>query len=194
MRAPRELAPFREPQRRPAVGLRAERDARRPELAGDDEHVAGPRARPARHALAAAEGGDGEKHGFRCGRVAADDGHAGLGDPLVEGDHVRELGRRGHRERHEQRLRLGARRGEVAQVHRGGAKAELAPVEPVEPEVHVLDERVLRDDEPVAQERRVVLDVLDQPAALELREEAELTELREPRQRPSSARDRRPRG
>ena len=48
------------------------------------------------------------------------------------------------------------------------------------PEVHALDERVLRDDEPVRELRRVVLDPLSQPALLELGEEAQLTDLREP--------------
>ena len=43
-----------------------------------------------------------------------------------------------------------------------------------------LDEGVLRGDEPAAEVRSVVLDPGDQPAALELREQAELTELREP--------------
>ena len=66
-------------------------------------------------------------------------------------------------------------------------------VEPVEQEVHALDERVLRDDEP-ADDRRVVLDADDQPAPLELGEQAELTGLRELRQRPSSAPGRSPRG
>ena len=42
--------------------------------------------------------------------------------------------------------------------------------------------------------RRVVLDADDQPVPLELREEPELTALREPRQPPSSRSDRRPRG
>ena len=53
---------------------------------------------------------------------------------------------------------VGARRGEVAEVDRGGAKAEIAPGDPVEPEVDALDERVLRDDEPAAELRGVVLD------------------------------------
>jgi hypothetical protein len=46
--------------------------------------------------------------------------------------------------------------------------------------VHILDERVLRDDETAAQLRGVVLDPPDQPTPLELGEEAELTDLREP--------------
>ena len=54
------------------------------------------------------------------------------------------------------------------------------PVEQVEAEVHALDERVLCDDEPVAELCRVVLDPLREAALLQLGEQAELTELREP--------------
>ena len=43
-----------------------------------------------------------------------------------------------------------------------------------------LDERVLRDDEAVAELRSVVRDPGDELRALELREEPELTELAEP--------------
>ena len=60
--------------------------------------------------------------------------------------------------------------------------------------MHALDERVLRDHEPSGELRRVVLDADDQPAALELREEPELTELRKPHRRPRGDRDRLPRG
>ena len=107
----------------------------------------GTRAGPARDALAAAERGDRDEHRAGGGRVAADDRHTRLGDPLVELDHVGRLRARRQRERDEQRLRRGARGGEVAQVDRGGPKAELAPGDPVEAEVDALDERVLRDDE-----------------------------------------------
>ena len=80
--------------------------------------------------------------------------------------------------------------GEVADVRRGGPKAEIAPRDEVEAEVHALDERVLRDDETVDL-RRVVLDPLREPSPLELCEQAELPELVEPhsssiRMRPSS--------
>jgi hypothetical protein len=54
------------------------------------------------------------------------------------------------------------------------------PTNQVEAEVDALDERVLRDDEAVSELRSVVLDPLGQPTPLELGEEAELTELREP--------------
>jgi hypothetical protein len=46
--------------------------------------------------------------------------------------------------------------------------------------VDAFDQRVLGDDEPAFELRGVVLDSLCQPAPLELGEEAQLTELREP--------------
>ena len=58
---------------------------------------------------------------------------------------------------------------------------------PVEPEVHALDERVLRDDDAARELRRVVLDAGDQAEPLELGEQAELTELREPHRPPAAA-------
>ena len=69
-------------------------------------------------------------------------------------------------------------------------KPSSAPRDEVEAEVHALDERVLRHDEPVDL-RCVVLDPLREPAPLELGEQAELTRLVEPhsssiRTRPSS--------
>ena len=76
----------------------------------------------------------------------------------------------------DQRLGVGARRSEVADVHCRGAEAELAPRKPVEPEVDALDERVLRHDERRRPTRRVVLDADDQPAPLELGEEGALTD------------------
>ena len=57
-----------------------------------------------------------------------------------------------------------------------------------------LDEHVLRDDEPVAELGCVVLDAEDQAALLELRQEPELTELREPHRQPRAGRDRSPPG
>ena len=82
-------------------------------------------------------------------------------------------------ERDHEARRLGARGGEVAEIHSRGAKAEIAKRDPVETEVHALDERVLRDDQAVDL-CRVVLDRLSEPAALQLGEEAELAEVREP--------------
>ncbi len=74
----------------------------------------------------------------------------------------------------------GPGRREVAEVNGGGAEAEVAPGDPVEPEVDILDERVLCDDAAVVELGGVVLDPLHEPAPLELREQAELAEVREP--------------
>ena len=79
----------------------------------------------------------------------------------------------------DQRLRLGAGGGEVAQVDRRRLVAEVAPGRPLEAEVDSLDERVLRDDDAAVEDGRVVPDRLGEPAPGELREEPELTEIRE---------------
>jgi hypothetical protein len=50
--------------------------------------------------------------------------------------------------------------------------------------VDVLDEPVLRDDDPAGKLGRVVLDCLRETTALELLEQAELAELREPHRLP----------
>ena len=55
------------------------------------------------------------------------------------------------------------------------------------------DERVLGHDKAAAEIGSVVLDTGDQPAALELREQADLTELEKPHRPRPSARDRSPR-
>ncbi len=167
---PSELAPFGGADRRAQEPAVAERGAGAAERPGHDEEVARLRARTARHALGMAESGDGDDDEVGLRRVAAANRHAGLRDPLVERDRALEIRRR---ERHDERERLGARGGEVADVHRRGAKAELAPVEEVEAEVDSLDERVLRHDE-AFDLSRVVLDADDQAAPLELGEELEL--------------------
>ena len=61
----------------------------------------------------------------RGGRVATDHGDPGLGDPLVEGEHVREHRVRREGERDEQPERRRAGSGEVAQVDRGRPPAEV---------------------------------------------------------------------
>ena len=152
--------PFGEAQRRTRrSGARRKRGAGGAERAGDDERVAGPRASAARNAFRAPERGHAEstisepascrrrrpaRPARRCPRRARARRRARSPCGSAEGD--------------DQRLRLGAGRGEVAQVDGGGAEAEVAPGEPVEPEVDALDERVLRDDEPVAELGGVVLD------------------------------------
>ena len=96
----------------------------------------------------------------------------------------------GQPERDDQRERIGAAGGEIAEIGRSGPEPEVAPGEEVEAKVHALDQRVLRHDEPVDL-RCIVLDALRQPAPLELGEQAELPRLVEPhsssiRTRPSS--------
>ena len=55
---------------------------------------------------------------------------------------------------------------------------------PVEAEVNAFDERVLGDDDPVGELRGVVGDSTCEAAPLELREEPELAEVREPHRSP----------
>ena len=175
----RELPALLEPERRAGEPSLAERGSRGAERTGDDEAVAGSGSRAARHAARAAERRHAEQYSVGAGRVSARDRHARLVQALVQGEDVVELGVRGDGERDDERLGLGSRRGEVAEVDGGRAVARVAPPEEVEAEVDALDERVLRDDE-LADLRRVVLDALGEPAALELGQQAYLTELREP--------------
>ena len=74
-----------------AYDCRAKRRACGAERPGHDEHVTRQRARPARDTRASPECGDGDDHRVCGSRVAADDGDAGLGDPLVQRDHVGDL-------------------------------------------------------------------------------------------------------
>jgi hypothetical protein len=53
--------------------------------------------------------------------------------------------------------------------------------------VNPLDEGILGDDQPLAELRRIVSDAPRETAALQLGEQAELTELREPHRWPLSA-------
>ena len=64
-----------------------------------------------------------------------------------------------------------------------GTEAEVAPRDPVEPEVDALDEHVLRDDPPSCKLGGVVLDPLGETATLQLREQPELADVSEPRSR-----------
>ena len=167
-----EATALLEPERRPQRA--APRGTPRPRApSGPVTTSRSPGRAPARpgHALGAADRGDAQHDGVRARRVASAHGNAGLGDALrTARSHRRALG---SREADDQRDRLGARRGEVAEVDRRGAKAELAPADEVEAEVDALDERVLRHDEPLDL-RGVVLDADDEPAPLELGEELEL--------------------
>src|SRR4051812_12155663 len=148
------------------------------------EQIARAGAAPAGDPFRTAERSDGEIEALGDGGVAAEHRHPGLVQALVELEHVFELRLRRRAEPDNQPFCLGARSGEVAQVDRCGAVAELAVGRPREPEVHLLDERVLRDDEPALQLSSIVLDPAREPPALELVEEAELAELREPHRPP----------
>src|SRR5205085_4154672 len=94
-------------------------------------------------------------------------------------EHVLDGRVRGEREADHEPVGRGARGGEVAEVDRRRAPAEVAPRDPIEPEMDALDERILRDDDPARELGRVVFDLAREPAPLELGEEAELAELRE---------------
>src|SRR5512133_1279786 len=72
----RQLDPFLDPQRRAHEALFAEGRAGGAERAGDDDRVAGPRARTSRDTLRPAERGDREEHLCRLGCVAAADRHS----------------------------------------------------------------------------------------------------------------------
>ena len=168
VRDPAESEALLRPDRRAGEPLFAKRLPGRAERAGDDELVAGPRARAAGYAPGVAESRHGDVDAVRARGVAAPDGHLRLRETLVELDDTVQLDVSGHRERDEEGFGAGGRRREVADVDRGGPEAELAPGQPVEPEVHVLDQRVLGDDEAALQLSRVVLDADDQPALLEL--------------------------
>ena len=173
--------------RRANVPLLAKRGARGAERTGDHDDVARTGSGAARHALGAAERRHAHDDLVRAGRVAPDDRHSRLGDPLVELEHPRDLDIAGSRERDEERLRPRRRSREVADVHRGGPEAELPPGEPVEPEVHALDERVLGDDEPAGELGRIVLDPDDQAARLQLPQEPDLSRVREQHRQPRAA-------
>ena len=93
-----------------------------------------------------AKRGHGQEEGVGPSRVPTDDGHAGLGHPLVELEQIVDDGVRRSSERDHEARRLSARGGEVAEIHSRSAEAEIPKRDPVETEVHALDERVLRDD------------------------------------------------
>ena len=174
-----QAAAFLEPKRRARVALRTERGPGRSKRTGHDNRVARDGSSPAGHPLGTAERGHAQHQQLGGGRIAADHWDACLGEALIQLDYVGD-GRIGsHREADDQALRLRSRGGEIAEVDRRGAEAEVAPRDPVEPEVHALDERVLRDDPAAGKLRRVVLDPPDEPAALELREQPELTQVSE---------------
>ena len=145
------------------------------ERPADDDEVARARAGASGNARRPPERSHGEEDELCPRRVAAAHGNARLGETLVQLEHIRDTGGARQAERDDERERLCAGCGQVAEIHRGGAETELAPREQVQTEVHPLDERVLGDDE-TAHLRRVVLDPLREAATLELRQQAELAE------------------
>src|SRR5262245_9924018 len=149
VRACGKKPPLPQSQRGTGVALLAETQTGCAKVPGHDAQRARTRATAAREAGGAADRSHGKRELQRARGVASHYGHAGLVEPAVELEHVLEqrVLRRG--ERDEQRLRLGPGGGEVAQVHRRGTKAQLTVRRPVEPEVDVLDERVLRDHDAV---------------------------------------------
>src|SRR3954453_7543815 len=130
-----------------------ERRAGGAERPGDDQQVARLGAVASRDTLGAADRRDRQidRRGLRC--VAAHDRDTRLVQALVELEDVLELDVAGDSERDEQAPGARPRRGECRRVQDSSLEAELAPARPVEPEVPSLDERVLRDDEVLAETR-----------------------------------------
>ena len=140
---------------KPGVRPLAERGTRPAERAGDDEQVAGHAPRRARARA-------------RCGRGPS----RSASPPRTRSDRRRRPGRRSRRSPRRARSRprrrssagtasaitsasgIRARGREIAEARRGGAPAELAPADPVEAEMHVLDERVLGHDQPAGRAAR----------------------------------------
>ncbi len=132
--------------------------------------------------------------GLDLGHETGDDRHARLRQALVELDHLLDGGVLPEPCGHQERLGLRAGGRQVTDVDRGGPEAELAPADPVQVEVDALDEGVL-GQHGSSHDRGVVLDPVRQAEPLELREEPELADLREPHRRPAAgARSRRPHG
>ena len=175
----REAAPFLEPEGWPDIALVAERCAGGAEEAGHDQQVSRLGSCTARDALGPAERSHGEDEDVGPGRVAAHDRDAGLRDPLVQLEQVVHACVRRRTERDYEARGLGARGGQVAQVDGRSAISEVTKGDPVAAKVHALHERVLGDDHAVDL-RGIVLDCAGKAAALQLGEEAELAEVREP--------------
>lgn len=116
-------------------------------------------------------------------RVATDDGDTRLVQSLIHGNHVlnEKLGR--HDEADEHSLGLGTHRSKIAEINRGRFVAKVVPRGPLRPEVNAVDQRVLRDDDPVAEQRGIIGDALDKGAPFKLVKKTELPEIRDPLQR-----------
>ena len=168
---------------RPSAALLEEQvtRGRRPERAGHDENVSRAGAPSTGHPLGSSEGCDAEVDPIRRCHVAPEHCDARLRNARVELENVLHGGVGRDTQTHEEPIRLGARGGEIAQVHGRGLVAEVAPRRPVEPEVNTLEERVLRGDEAAREPSRVVLDVMRETPSLQLGQETEFAQLREPR-------------
>ena len=172
-----------EPDRRTDVGAAAKGRAGGAERAGDDEQVAGTRASAAGHALGAADRGHGEDERVGPGRVAPDDRNAGL---------ARAPRRARRRPRGASRRSRRARRPAPSGVAPAAARSLRFTAAARKPRSrHVIQSR--RKWTPSTRAScvttaagdlcDVVLDALDEPAALELGQQRELAEVRDARHR-----------
>src|SRR5262249_11338544 len=176
----RQLDPLYDAVRRADIAVLPQSRTRCTQRAGNDELIARAGARASWNTVGLPNRRNRDRdHGSRD-RVATPNRDAGFSNSCVEPEYVVELGLAGDAEADEQRPRPRARGGEIADVDGGRAETELLPRKPVEAEVNSLDERILCDDEPVPELRRVVLDLFGEPAALQLGQQAELAELRQP--------------
>src|SRR5262245_44618527 len=143
VRAACQPAALVDPDGWPDVGPATEGGTRRPERAGHDEDVTRSRAAAPRDALGRTDRRDAQDDPGACARVAADHGRTGLGEALIQLHYVRHRRVGWRDEGDDESLRLGAGRGQIAQVDGGSSEAEVAPGDPVQPEVNVLDEHIL---------------------------------------------------
>src|SRR5438309_10211653 len=119
---------------------RTKRGARGAERPGDDEQVPRPCAGTPRDAICSSEGGNAEQHRLRASRVAATHWNTRLVQSLVQLDNVGDLRLAGQSDSDDQRERIGAARGEIAQIDRHSTEAEVAPGNEIETKVHALDQ------------------------------------------------------
>ena len=168
-----------EAERRPHVSLPTKCGSGRSERAGDDEPLSRAGTAATRYPGGVPESCHRQHEALCAGRIAASNRHLRLGQAFVDLEHVFELNVRRRSESDDQSLGRRARGGQVAQVDGCRPPAEVAPRQPVEPEVNTLNERVLGDDQPPCELRRIVLDSLDEPPSLELgKDRHDQTEVR----------------
>jgi thioredoxin 1 len=187
MRVRGKLLPFRQPKRRTHERLTAKRRTSSTERSGHDQLISRTRIRPARHARGAADRRDAQQQPVRLRRIPAEHRNVRLGDPLVELEDVPNLRLGRSAQSDEQPFGIGTRGSEIAEVHSRRAPAEIAPGEPVEPEVDALDEGVLRCDHAAVELSCIVIASAGEPATFQFGEQAELAKLRELHRSPPSA-------